>query len=292
MVMFKIKRGGAEVTNHRTVEVQQARNVNIQIANETLEIIKNRQYTSPSGKIVEIGTDYDKAFNGTIYYPDPIPTKLYEYYIPNVNPTIEVVNEKAAHVAQRLIISGKKNVVALNFASGICPGGAFLDGSPAQEEELCRGSALYPCIKNKPLFYNQNIMQGDEYYTDGVIYSPDVPFFRDEDLNLIEIPFNLSIITCPAPRKRGMEGVDEEKLDTVLRTRIHKILKVARNHGHRNIILGAWGCGAFGNNPIQVAEIFQDELKAIPNFDHIVFAVYDKREGSPVFETFREICLK
>src|SRR6185312_12808515 len=91
------------------------------------------------------------------------------------------------------------HVVALNFASAKNPGGGFLGGAKAQEEDLCRCSALYTCQLTQSAYYEVNRATSSMLYTDNIIYSPDVPFFRDDRLQLLDEPFTVSIITAPAP---------------------------------------------------------------------------------------------
>lgn len=272
-----IKRAGVEIMNARTG--------NVSIAKETLNVLKQKQYRSKSGNIVDISNELDAAVQGTVYYPGPMPDKD---YIP-CKPTIEVVNETTAQAAARLIDKGKTDAVALNFASARSVGGGFLAGAVAQEEDLCRCSGLYACTKNKPLFYNANIMCSHSLYTDGIIYSPKVPFFRDEHCLFLEKPFLLSIISAPAPNNRSDQEHDDEEVYATLHYRASKILQVAKQHNHKTIILGAWGCGAFGNNPDIVANIFMDVLKDIPAFEYVCFAVYDNRDGLPLYTTFKQV---
>jgi uncharacterized protein (TIGR02452 family) len=131
----------------------------------------------------------------------------------------------------------------------------------------------------------------DEYYTDDIIYSPDVPFFRDDSGDLLDQPYPLSIITAPAPNLAGLDAdqIDNDKLIATFRSRAAKVLRVAAAHGHRNVILGAWGCGAFGNDPEMVANAFKDALKELPVFEHVCFAVWDKRDPPVVFEMFKRV---
>ena len=276
-----IKRDGVVLMNERTG--------NVAIAKETIAITKQGQYTTPSGALLDIQADIGRAIDGTI---------LYQSYLdlPNTNwktvePTIEVVNETTAQAVVRLIKAGRQNVIALNFASARNQGGGFLSGALAQEEDLCRASALYACLKKKPVFYNENILCDNAFYTHNVIYSPNVPFFRGADNLLLEEPFILSIVSAPAPNA-GAISKDTENLEEVLYStllvRATKVLMTAAAHGHKNIILGAWGCGAFGNDPQMVADVFKEALKEVPAFEHVCFAVYDTRETPILFETFKK----
>lgn len=271
-----IKRAGVEVMNARTK--------NVAVAKETLDVLKKKSYTSPSGKTVDISAALDSAVKGTILYHDQ-PTAPQTTCITKV----EVTNETTAAAGARLVAEGKE-VVILNFASARNQGGGFLSGAIAQEEDLCRASGLYACLKNKPVFYNENILKDDTLYTDNVIYSPNVPFFRDVYGLFLEDPFTLSVVSAPAPNVRAMTEPDEEIVRNTIRNRAQKVLEIAAKHDHKTIVLGAWGCGAFGNDARMVAQTFMDLLKEIPVFEHVCFAVYDTREPPVLYETFKEIC--
>lgn len=258
---------------------------NASLAGKTLQILEDKQYTSINGEVVDIANEIKFSMDGTVLYVDPI----LDFEPGDVEPAIEVVNETTADAAKRLYDAGKTNLVALNFAAARNPGGGFLAGANAQEEDLCRASSLYPCLKSKPKFYNENVLCEDTYYTDSIIYTPNVTFFRDKYHLLLEKPFPLSIVTAPAPNVSSMGLIDNKRLLSTLHNRTIKILQVAALHGHKNIILGAWGCGAFGNDPKIVADVFKSALLHVRNFEHVCFGVYDTRTPPHIFETFQEV---
>ena len=118
-----------------------------------------------------------------------------------------------------------------------------------------------------------------------MIYSPDVPVFRDNDDKLISDPFPVSIITAPAVNRGALmqdAPDDVAKIADVMRARIERVLSIAVVHGHRQIVLGAWGCGVFRNDPVDVAQWFYERLFESPAFagafELVVFAVLD---GTP-----------
>jgi uncharacterized protein (TIGR02452 family) len=86
-----------------------------------------------------------------------------------------------------------------------------------------------------------------------------------------------------------MDIIDNKLLLRTLHQRAERILQVANARGHKNIILGAWGCGAFGNDPNIVADVFKSALLHVPYFEHVCFAVYDNREPPVIFETFKQV---
>lgn len=276
-----IKRDGKDISSLRSK--------NIEIAKSTLEIVKQGKYHSSLGSVVELKKEFQYSIDNTKLVLET--DQLTISGAKNNNPVVTVENEKANAAAQRLLKLGTKKIVALNFASATSPGGGFLGGSQAQEEDLCRASGLYPCLKNKPMFYNTNIAADDLYYNDNMIYSPDVMFFRGEyAYQMLDEPFPLSIITSPAPCLRNIapEEVDEERVTKTLNQRAKRIFEVATANEHRTLILGAWGCGAFMNDPESVIAAFQAAMVEFPYFDHIHFAVYDDREPASVFELFKQ----
>lgn len=261
------------------------------VAKETLEIVERGEYTCPSGQLVSIRASVDAALRGTVLYR---PEDLATLAAPpggGPPPRIEVWADTTAGAARRLAEAGA--VAALDFASAKNPGGGFTGGAKAQEEDVCRGSALYPCLLTQRAYYDENRACGTMLYTDHIIYSPAVPFFRDDRNDLLEQPYACSVITAPAPnageelRRRPDARRD---ITRTLERRTAMVLEVAALHGERNLILGAWGCGVFRNDPDEVARIFAETL-AQPRFagafDRIVHAVWSRGEDSPNQLAFR-----
>jgi uncharacterized protein (TIGR02452 family) len=163
--------------------------------------------------------------------------------------------------------------VALNFANGIHPGGGFLKGARAQEEVLCRSSALYHTLLDDPM-YEEHRKRDRPDSTDWAIYSPEVPVFRTDDGTTLPQPWLLSIITCAAPYAHS---IGQPEAADLLRRRIHRVYAVAKAFGHPSVVLGAWGCGAFGNDPRQTALDFRANLEGPFDgvFSDVVFAITD-----------------
>jgi len=187
--------------------------------------------------------------------------------------------------AYRLV---KLRPMALNFANGIHPGGGFLNGARAQEEFLCRSSALFRTLVDDPMYETHRIRPVPDS-TSWVIYSPDVPVFRTDGRNNIAEPWTLSFFTCAAPVATRI-GQPASRL--LLSERIDRILGLAAALRYETLILGAWGCGAFGNDPITTAIDFRDALaeKYDGRFSKVVFAVTDwspeRRMLKPFVEAF------
>ncbi|MFD0715753.1 TIGR02452 family protein [Paenibacillus sp. GCM10027626] len=176
--------------------------------------------------------------------------------------------------------SGLKQVGVLNFASAKNPGGGFLRGTMAQEESLAASSGLYGTLIRHEEYYQANRMFKSMMYTDHAIYSPDVVFFRDERFELIEQPVTASVLTLPAVNYGEVlkKGEDAVRACQVMKERMRLALAIFAQRGDKNLILGAYGCGVFRNDPIKVAAWWQELLAEEgygAYFDRIVFAVLD-----------------
>ena len=265
------------------------------IARETVAIIDADGYQSPSGRAVRLGDDIDAAVAGTrLYLPDEKVT------VPQAGgsgvPVVEVTNETSLSASRRLsaVARGAEargdGVGCLVFASAHKPGGGFLNGAQAQEETIARASALYASLSAVPEFYSFHREHRDLLYSDRVIYSPGVPVFRDDDETLLDEPYRVSFLTAAAPNL-GAIMVDQPasaaRISSVLDARARRVLEVAAANGHRTLVLGAWGCGVFRNDPASVAAIFAGHLRRVPGwFDRVVFAVLDRQPGAPTYSAF------
>jgi len=187
------------------------------------------------------------------------------------------------------------DTLCLNFASAKNLGGGFLTGAQAQEECLARGSALYSCIEPVQKYYEVNRACGNSLYTDHIIFSPAVPVFRDDSDRLLDNPWLTSIVTAPAVNAGVLATHNPELLPSVpnvMTARIEKVLSLAVVNKCRSLILGAWGCGVFKNEPYQMANWFGEYLEpsgAFHNvFENVLFAVLDHTEEQKFYRPFAE----
>ncbi len=168
---------------------------------------------------------------------------------------------------------------ALNFASARSPGGGFQSGARAQEESLCRASALYTCLQGQP-FYEHHERQRDPLYSSWVIDAPQVPVFRDDDGRLLDEPWPCAFLTAAAPNVKALRERSPARLAEVgpaYTERIERVLSIAAVAGYRGLVLGAWGCGAFGGDADDVAARFAAALRGPFRgaFEAVVFAILD-----------------
>lgn len=199
---------------------------------------------------------------------------------------VEVVNETTLGAARRLVDQGLRPL-ALNFANGIAPGGGFLDGARAQEEVLCRSSALYATLAGDAM-YEAHRARPRPDSTDWAVLSPSVPVFRTDDGTSLPKPWSLDVITCAAPYAPALE---QGEAGDLLERRIHRVLDIARTYEYRSLILGAWGCGAFENDPTRTAHDFRAALEGqfAGAFDHVVFAITDWSPERRFLGPFRDV---
>lgn len=256
------------------------------IAEETVRIVESGRYQVPGAGEVVLASDIAAAVAATrLYRPDdPVAAAI---GVPDM-PVIEVTGETTLAAARRL--GGE--VACLVFASARNPGGGFLNGAQAQEESLARSSALYACLRSVPEFYAFHRQQPDLRYSDRVIYSPSVPVFRDDDGLLLPRPQSVSFLTAAAPNLAAMTDRQPEisaTVPAVLHARAARVLQIAAAHRHRRLVLGAWGCGVFGNDPAVVAGAFAKALSEARWFGHVVFAVHDRQPGTPIHRAFAAI---
>lgn len=257
-----------------------------QIAEDTLRILEQGYFISSNGKRIDIAHLQERAEAETkVYKPEETNEILskHNFTTLEMDTKISVVNQSTLDAVRTLVGEGHENVLCLNFASAKNPGGGFLGGSQAQEESIARSSGLYPCLLKASEYYNYNRSLKSGFYSDYMIYSPFVPIIKNEEGEIIEEPMYCGIITAPAVnngvvKRREPERINE--VETVMKRRIKKVLAIAHLHQHRCLVLGAWGCGVFQNNPIEMARYFKEILDGgfKNKFERIFFAVFSSNE--------------
>ena len=165
----------------------------------------------------------------------------------------------------------------LNFASYFSPGGGFIQGAIAQEEALCHESFLYNVLKEQTEFYEKNNRDLNSYlfYNRGM-YSKHVLFFRDKVQSF-------DVITCAAPDyRRAKEFVSNAENSIALLNRIAFIRYLAEMHHVSTLILGAYGCGVFQQDPDEVAQYMQLVFHGA-DIENVIFAVPGNDRNAKVF---------
>lgn len=176
---------------------------------------------------------------------------------------VYVTEEDTLRVARKLAEQHIKTGV-LNCANAVNPGGGVELGDTTLEEDLCRCSNLYACLMKPEIyedFYGYNNRMG-VYYSDRVVYSPDVTVFKEDVKNPVytDAWFQVDVLTCPAPNLNGITVPDYQKLKNVYKSRMRNILAIAQSRGIQALVLSDFGCGEYRNPPQLVAEAFAEEL--------------------------------
>ncbi len=274
-------------------------------------------------KLIEIFEDTEK-----FYGEDPDLHEAVEeskektiFYLPNEYPNLpgpaaggksgQVTVSKARTLeaaAQLHEVYPEKKIAVLNFASATTPGGGVKSGSSAQEESLCRCSTLYPVLDTYQMwvdYYDVNRMVDDFRYTDACIYSPDIVVCKTDT----DYPkrmekkdwFTVDVITCAAPNLRNelpayqnpdtgeKIRMDARELYAIHESRARHILHIAAAHEVDILILGAFGCGAFANDPHIVAKVYHSVLEQYAErFERVEFAIYCKEHETDNYLAFQK----
>ena len=241
---------------------------------------------------VHISID-ETVFYGAQDYP-PLPAKKFG------KTTLTVVRKRSFEAA---ILTQRKQpevrIAVHNFASATNPGGGVKNGSRAQEEALCRCSTLYPTLntdENWRRYYKVNRERGDALHDDACIYTPEIVICKSDVDKPARLPRDrwetVDVITVAAPNLRHVDISDEE-LFALHERRLRHMLTVVTHEGAEIFVTGAFGCGAFENNPEVVARAFK---KVLPEFDgcfkEVVFAIYCRPHELTNFEVFKKILVE
>ena len=159
-----------------------------------------------------------------------------------------------------------KKILVLNFANPIHPGGGIRRGAMAQEEDLCRRSSLLLALENSATqdYYEFNSKSDRFLSSDAMILTPKVEIIKDEDYTPLPETITISVITCAAPifdKDYVDKNIGTKQYYNLFYKRIQSMLRISAYCGYQNLILGAWGCGAFGNDAKIVSDLFLQALE-------------------------------
>ena len=211
-----------------------------------------------------------------------------------------IVSKKRSFEAASAYAKTDSKVCVLNFASATTPGGGVKTGASAQEEALCRISTLYPCLQEENLwkrFYMPHREARNYAYNADAIYTPDVVVFKTDNatpkLMSKDDWYQVDVVTCAAPnlnhiKNSGGKVPSEKELLSIFKERLSRVLALALQNKCDTVILGAFGCGAFGNPPRIVAraakEVAEEYRYAFKTIEFAVFCTPRDEENYKVFE--------
>jgi uncharacterized protein (TIGR02452 family) len=241
-----------------------------------------------------------------VFYEDDYP----DYDLSEIkNMIITVSGDRSYQAAMRL---NKENpgakIAVLNFANAFCPGGAVTKGAGAQEECLCRTSTLYPLLDRMTLrnsFYKHHYDLNTPKASDSLVYTEGVVICKTD----VDLPrrmpkedwVKVDVITMAAPDLRSKSNIhfqlvnngasmnDAEMFGYHVKRAIHMLTCAAAKKADI-LVLGAFGCGAFENDPNVVAEAYRTALEVFPHvFSQIEFAVYCPPGSEKNYEAFKKV---
>ena len=203
-----------------------------------------------------------------------------------------------------------QKVAVHNFASATNPGGGVERGANAQEECICRCSSLYFNLTVPEMwdgFYRPHRLAQNPLHNDDIIYTPRVAVFKTDTARPKRMErkdwYQVDVITCAAPNLRehpsnlfnsgdGMKAVEisDAQLMQLHEKRLQRILDVAVMNEVETVVLGAFGCGAFANNPKVVATAARHVMEQYARaFRTIEFAIYCGPRDEQNYRDFQAI---
>ena len=248
---------------------------NIEILRETLEILDRGSY-SVNGKTVALKLSKKEMQSVHVLLPENVNHIISrkDFAKPFVlgrcgYSCVKMDSFQAAcALSDSRILPGRdtKPVLVLNFASPVNPGGGVRKGATAQEEDLCRKSSLLLSLESRHAseYYRYSRSLQTHMGSDAMMFSPKVEIIRDAHGNLLEDTVVVAVLTCAAPKiSHGLEGLSQQEYEDMVFNRITSMLKCAAYFGYEDLVLGAWGCGVFGNDAAVMSDLFFKALKEL-----------------------------
>ncbi|MCC8195684.1 MAG: TIGR02452 family protein [Ruminococcus sp.] len=292
----------------RDAEREKRRLDNIRILEDTLGILEKGSYEK-DGKEISLRFSAAEMEEAKVYLSEDIEateksapvTETHEER--DISRIFGCENEDALVLAKKRYLEMKEagdfspKVLVLNLASATEPGGRTRKGASAQEEDLCRRSSLLLSLEseNAKKYYDYNNARKTHMGSDGIVMSENVEVIKNHSSETLTEPFPISVMTCAAPMIRmGLEGMTQEEYESMLETRIRGMLTVAATEKYRHLILGAFGCGIYGNDASLVSRLFYEAIMSFSYagktaealFDSIDFAVLCKPEKDYNYKEF------
>ncbi|KAF7594176.1 hypothetical protein BBP40_010025 [Aspergillus hancockii] len=226
--------------------------------------------------------------------------------------TIKVINEDTLNAAIYLLKKhrSKSTPAIVNFANRHSPGGGWMNGAVAQEEAICYRSSLalsltpshYPLGTGEALYTPDVIVLRRDMASGHTLLVPEIPVHR------LPVVSALTVAALNQPKVRtfdmrkdrpemGLQCRDKhvfhhDKDRGITKAKMRLVLRIAAEHGHDQLVLGALGCGVFANPPEDVAhcwlEVLREDEFSGNWWREIVFAVYDPTNNGN-YEIFQQV---
>ena len=236
-------------------------------------------------KYTPLRESIEQSIEATKFYLEGNKFDLNDREIKSKEYNIIITPDRTLEAVQKYYISKdkKEKIGVLNFASSKNPGGGVWSGARSQEESLCRASTLYPCLNTEFLkdnYYSYHI-EKKSVASDRIIYVPNILVFKSDNNVFSEMLdekdwYNIDVISCAAHNQKAYK-LDHEKLKKINYNKLKAIIECAVDNNVDNLILGAFGCGAFGNSPQLVSKTFKKILideDYYKYFKNVHFAIF------------------
>jgi uncharacterized protein (TIGR02452 family) len=201
--------------------------------------------------------------------------KTYPLSPPTSDTQISVVDMYTDQCA-KFVLDGvdSKNVVIMNFASRHNCGGGYLNGARAQEEDLCRViPALYSSLKQIRYPFPKH----------SILITPNIEIWRDNYYNVLRSPYTISVVSAAAQNLK-YESFDYRLVENILTSIFVNVKDTLPNTD--TLILGAWGCGVYGNSPEIMANLMNSVITKYGGlYKKIIFAIPSGQN----YDTFKSI---
>lgn len=219
---------------------------------------------------------------------------------PAPQPTIEVLSGDWGEVTAALTKKHGVCFAVLNMANAHTPGGAYVEGAIAQEENLFRrtdchyriGDEEYDAARDCYRPHMTALLSAQ----DGVVYldtqHPRVCMRGPEDRSRADLGYRRlgddEVFPFFELRAAARDLRDGSAFDAAdMRRRIAAQLDTLRRDGVRHAVLSAFGCGAFGNPADRVAAIYREEIgRRAEAFSVIAFAIFAAGYGPDNYTPF------
>ncbi len=269
---------------------------NIQILNDTLDMIENGYYMKDNHN-VNLHLNMEEMKKIQVFLPDDI-NRL---SISNVRKSYHDCTYSCENIDALSLAKNKQykdKILVLNLASATEPGGRSRKGASAQEENLCQRTSLLLSLESEEAkkYYEYNKSLKTKMGSNALMISPNVEVIKDHTFELLDEPFEIAVMSCGAPMIRlGLEGMSQEEYKALLYQRIQGMLLVAATQNYHHLVLGAFGCGVYGNDAAIVSDIFYQVIQDFDCnrlFETIDFAVLCSPDKDYNFKEFsRNFCI-
>ena len=261
------------------------------IVANTLQVLDKKEFINKNNELISIKKEIDYCLKNTEFFESETIDSLVQNTTveTDFNTKIELWISSSVQAIIKLNEEGITNIMCLNFASAKNPGGGFINGADAQEESLARASALYSSQLQAKKYYDIHRNMKSCVYTDNMIFSPKTPVFNTDKGEMLDQPILCNFITSAAVNTGVVKRQEPElefEIENLMRKRIEKVFALSYAKKMEVLLLGAWGCGVFRNDPNLIAKLFKEQLECKYNnaFKKVVFAIYSEKQNYNEFK--------